>query len=116
MRKRFRMALCAVALASAGTWAAIETQALAPLAPNGSAPLSERLAQAVQALRGTPVEAIVAPFGNTERSRSLSRSAPAATATPASAQDDDGETSYVVVLAGLLIMGVIIKRRYGKGV
>ncbi|HVR54772.1 MAG TPA: hypothetical protein VMS38_33930 [Pseudorhodoferax sp.] len=102
MRKAVSLAVCAAALATAGPLAAIESAALAPL----SDPLSARIAQAMQMLRGAPEPAAKAPLVSVEPGRGGTR----AQAAPAESSED-GAGSYVVMLAGLIIMGAIVRRR-----
>ncbi|WP_326533363.1 hypothetical protein [Pseudorhodoferax sp.] len=107
MRKAHSLAVCAIALAAAGPLAAIESKALAPL----SDPLSARIEQALQLLRGAPAQGVKTQLGTADASSGRSLTRTQATAP----EPDDERGSYVVMLAGLMIMGVIIKRRYGKG-
>lgn len=110
MRKALSLAICAITLAGVGPLAAIESKALAPL----SDPLSARIEQALQLLRGSPnasgVKTQLGTADSSGNSRSLTRTQTAQAPAP-----DDERGSYVMALAGLMIMGVIIKRRYGKG-
>lgn len=101
MRKAISLAVCATALASAGPLAALEASTLAPL----SDPLSARVAQAVQMLRGTPEPTAKAPLAAAEPGRATRTQA-----QPAESRDE-GAGSYVVMLAGLIIMGAIVRRR-----
>lgn len=110
MRKALSIAVCAITLASAGPLAALESKALAPL----SDPLSARIEQAVQLLRGAPAQGVKTQLGTAEANTGSSRSLTRTQGAQAAATEED-QGSYVMMLAGLMIMGVIIKRRYGKG-
>lgn len=107
MRNAFNLVVCTLALVSAGPLAALESKSLSPL-PD---PLSARFEQAVQLLRGNPATGVKTQLGTAADAggRSLTRTQ----ATPTNTEQGRGD--YVMLLAGVMIMGVIVRRRYGRG-
>lgn len=107
MRKIFSIAACALALTCAGmTHAANESGTVSSMANQ----VSTQLHQWAQVLQGNP-----APTPKTQMAfdagSTNSRNRTAAAGAPAQAEEQTGQA---MLLAGLLVMGVIIKRRYGK--
>lgn len=106
MRKTASIAACALALACAGmTYAANESDTV----PKVTSQISGRLQQLLQFVQGNPT---VAPKAQTVFDGVSSRSRTTVTNAPALQAEE--QTGQAMLLAGLLVMGVIIKRRYGK--
>lgn len=108
MRKALSIAACALALSCAGmAQAANESDAVSSVTNQ----ISSRLQQLVQFVQGNPA---AAPKTQTafeagsisNRSRTMAAGAPVPQA--------EEQTGQAMLLAGLLVMGVIIKRRSGK--
>lgn len=109
MRKIFSIAACALALTCAGmTQAANESDSVSSVMSQ----ISGQLQQLAQFVQGNPsastpkAQTAFDTAGVSNRSRTTAISAPAPQA--------EEQTGQAMLLAGLLVMGVIIKRRYGK--
>lgn len=107
MRNAFHLVVCTLALVSAGPLTALESKTLSPL-PD---PLSARFEQAVQLLRGSADSGV-----KTQRGTAADAGGRSLTRTQATvANPEQGRGDYVMLLAGVMIMGVIVRRRYGRG-
>lgn len=108
MRKAFSIAACALALSCAGmAQAANEADAVSSVTNQ----ISSRLQQLAQFVQGSPAATPktqtafdAGSIGN--RSRTMG--------TGGQATQAEEQTGQAMLLAGLLVMGVIIKRRSGK--
>lgn len=110
MRKIFSVAACAMALTCAGaSYAAIDAAAVKPVNAPFSVRVSQQVQQFVNGLYGTPAATLksAASYEGSSRSR--------AAAVDSKAGGSSEPAGNAMLLAGVLIMGVIIKRRYGKG-
>ncbi|RCW76049.1 hypothetical protein [Pseudorhodoferax soli] len=107
MRNIFSIAACALALTCAGTAQAANESGTVSSVTNQ---ITGQLQQLAQFAQGNPT---TAPKTQTafDAGGTGSRSRTAATAPALEAEEQTGQA---MLLAGLLVMGVIIKRRYGK--
>jgi hypothetical protein len=107
MRKIFSIAACALALTCAGTAQAANEADTVSSVTNQISSRLQLLTQFVQGNPATAPKTQTAFDAGTPSNRSR-------TTTNAPVAQAEEQTGQAMLLAGLLVMGVIIKRRYGK--
>lgn len=109
MRKIFSIAACALALTCVGmAHAANESDSVSSVTSR----IGGQLQQLAQFVQGNPTATTPKAQTAFETAGSSNRSRTAAAS--AQAPQAEEQTGQAMLLAGLLVMGVIIKRRYGK--